>query len=434
MRSGYVCNACISRSVQRTSQHRVQFRNSAEKLTRKGLRQISTQTRKPKHTISAAAITKAQKGQKWAHASVATPRPPQPPALPSQAALTASSRQSTSTASHPNNDLSSTRPARLDLPEGPIKDEAGAITLKDRASYLFQLGKAYVRFYKLGVKNIWSNYKEYRHVRRRFAGRDIHDLVRHAPMPTISRREFQLYLRTRHDLKKLIPFGLVLAICGEFTPLVILALGTVVVPYTCRIPKQVKKDLQKALSRIENIERLRPGKTAVGTTPALGYIHGLDPFGLCVRETPLLGPLVQRLWLAPRLKQHMDNIISDARLIHHEGGAARLEPEELYQFCVSIAQVDAMKRLLDHHAQGAQSLLLLPPGPDVQPAQRSLQVFLDAVQRELARPKSTAPGYHPESIFVAAANYARSAGQEAPYIPPPTLRDTKRQDGGSVAR
>ena len=420
MRSSLTCNACISRSVQYSSHSGVQLRNSADRFLRKSLRQISIQTRKPKH-LASAATTNAQKGQKWAHASVASERTPRPSAATSQEALTASPRHLTSTTPHPENDLSSTRPARLAPPAGPIKDEAGAITLKNRASYLYQLGKAYARFYKTGVKNIWSNYKEYRELRRKFGGADIHDLVRHASTPAITRREFHLCLRTQHDLKKLIPFGLVFAICGEFTPLVIVALGTVVVPYTCRIPKQVKKDLQKALSRVENVERLSPRKTEVGITPALGYAHGVDPFGLSIRETPVLGPLLQRFWVERNLKQRMDHIICDAKLIDHEGGAARLEPEELYQFCANIRQLDTMKRMVDYYAQGRQSDI---PDPDVKHTRKELQVFLDSINRKVANSKSPA-GYDPESIFVAAAKYARSHGQEGPYLPPQTLGKSK---------
>jgi hypothetical protein len=423
MRPGHICNACIPRSVQYTSHSVVQLRNSAERFPRKSLRQISTQTGKPKH-LASAATTNAQRGQKWAHASVASERAPRFPTASSQEALTASPRALTSTTPHSENDLSSTRPARLDPPEGPIKDEAGAITLKNRASYLFQLGKAYARFYKTGVKNIWSNYKEYRDLRRKFGGADIHDLVRHASTPAITRREFQLHLRTRHDLKKLIPFGLVFAICGEFTPLVIVALGTVVVPYTCRIPKQVKQDLQKALSRTEDVERLSPRKSEVGITPALGYAHGVDPFGLSIRETPVLGPLLQRFWVEPKLKQRMDHIICDAKLINHEGGAARLEPEELYQFCVNIRQLDAMKRMLDYYTHDRQSDI---PDPDVKHTQQELQVFLDSITRKLTNLKSPAE-YNPESIFGAAAKYVRSRGQEGPYIPPQTLRKPKMGD------
>ncbi|KAF7504099.1 hypothetical protein GJ744_002668 [Endocarpon pusillum] len=423
MRPSHICNAGISRSVQYTSHSLLQLRNSTDRFPSKSLRQISTQNSKPKHLASAAS-NNVQRGQKWAHASVASERPPRLPTGPSQEALTASPQHLTSTTPHPENDLSSTRPARLDSPEGPIKDEAGATTLKNRASYLFQLGKAYARFYKTGVKNIWSNYKQYRDLRRKLGGADIHDLVRYASTPAITRREFQLHLRTQHDLKKLIPFGLVFALCGEFTPLVVVALGTAVVPYTCRIPKQVKKDLQKALSRTEDVERLSPQKTEVDITPALGYAHGVDPFGLSIREMPVLGPLLRRFWVEPKLKQRMDHIICDAKLINHEGGAARLEPEELYQFCVNIRQFDATKRMVDYYAQNRPSDI---PDPDVKHTQKELQVFLDSIGRKLTKLKSPAD-YNPESIFVAAAKYVRSRGQEGPYIPPQTLRRSNIAD------
>lgn len=56
-------------------------------------------------------------------------------------------------------------------------------------------------------------------------------------------------------MRKLLPFGLVFAICGEFTPLVIVAIGSGVVPGTCRIPKQVKGDREALARRRKDVWR-----------------------------------------------------------------------------------------------------------------------------------------------------------------------------------
>lgn len=42
-------------------------------------------------------------------------------------------------------------------------------------------------------------------------------------------------------MKRVPMFALVMLVCGEFTPLVVIAVSNVV-PWTCRIPKQIDKD------------------------------------------------------------------------------------------------------------------------------------------------------------------------------------------------
>ena len=145
----------------------------------------------------------------------------------------------------PEQDLSSTRPAKLEAPEAPSPAQfGGVVPVSERAKYLYRTGRSYLSFYKTGLKNIWSNYKEYQVIKQRLGGRSITDAAKYgySDGQPISRRDYQMYLRTKHDIWKLIPFGLIFLICGEFTPLVVFALGSRVVPATCRIPKQVTHD------------------------------------------------------------------------------------------------------------------------------------------------------------------------------------------------
>ena len=65
----------------------------------------------------------------------------------------------------------------------------------------------------------------------------------------LSRSNFQLICRAAYDIRRMIPFTLMLMICGEFTPLVVLAVGSAVVPATCRVPKQVAKDRAQKAAR-----------------------------------------------------------------------------------------------------------------------------------------------------------------------------------------
>jgi LETM1-like protein len=417
MRSSFPCGACISRSSQCILQGRVRLR--ANTYSHYSIHPISA---RPVKHLATSATRNAETGQKSTHASVAISTPHEPSSTTSTQGPLATPEHLEPTLPHPRNDLSSTRPAPLELPESPSKEGDGSITLKSRGSYFYRLGKAYLGFYKLGIKNIWSNFKEYGEIKKKVRGTDIDSLVKYASAPEISRREFQLYLRTKHDLKKLLPFGLVFLVCGEFTPLVILALGTAVVPYTCRIPKQVQKDLQKTLSHIEDVKRItnQADASPVKLHPSLAYIHGLDPFGLSLHKTPLLGPLLWRTWIAPRLKQHIDNILCDALLIAKEGGADRLEPEELFQFCIAIRKPEAINRLIERYTSGTQSKI---PTRELTRTQNEVQAFIDAVTSRMApHQEQEKPASDPQDIFVSAAKYVHAAGLEGPYLPPQPRR------------
>jgi hypothetical protein len=238
----------------------------------------------------------------------------------------------------PERDLSSTRPAPLETPEAPQPHgHDGAIPISARLSYLYRLGKSYLSFYKTGLKNVWFNYKEYRKIKERLGSFPLGDVVKYGGKdgrPTISRREYQLYLRTRHDIRKLIPFGLILAICGEFTPLVVLFLGSAVVPSTCRIPKQVVKDRANLLKCYDSLGH-EPGLQDSAAAHRLafmearaGYVWGLMP---SPRPLPLLHSLLRL-----RVRRRAEELVCDAILVRREGGLARLEPSEILQFAQQV--------------------------------------------------------------------------------------------------
>lgn len=256
----------------------------------------------------------------------------------------------------PNQDLASTRPADLETVPSAKENESGNIPISARASYFFRLGKSYVTFYKTGVKNIWNNRKEYKKIKARLGSHTLESVALYGgqavnpsrdssraegkKIPTITRREYQLSLRTKHDLGKLIPFGIVFAICGEFTPLVILALGSRVVPYTCRIPKQAQHDRKWFEKRIDAhnpelvIEAKQQAKDRVLEQGpeyynALAFLHGVSPFA---KLPPVIGNLLFKLWIEPRLNRRGLEILADTVLIRREGGFNELEPIEVYEY------------------------------------------------------------------------------------------------------
>jgi hypothetical protein len=234
----------------------------------------------------------------------------------------------------PDQDLSSTRPVALQIPEAPKpQDHGGVIPITVRLSYLYSLGKSYITFYKTGLKNIWFNYKEYQKIKQRLGPFPLNEVVKYSGKdgrPTISRREYQLCLRTQHDIRKLIPFGLILLICGEFTPLVVLALGSAVVPSTCRIPRQVTKDHVNSVRRLRKLADVSfsdeepSARSRAFLEARVGYLWGLMP-------SPRPLPLVHYL-LRPRVRKYAEELVCDAILVRREGGVARLEGPELLLF------------------------------------------------------------------------------------------------------
>jgi LETM1-like protein len=415
MRSSLSRSACVSRSIQPFLQGRSHLYLPSRRIECTQVRRLSKQTLQRKHTTGAT-TTNAKISQFSARDNVTELEGRPPLRSISQEALATSSYDLAPTVPYPQNDLSSTRPAPLDLPDGPTREKNGSVPIQNRASYFYQLGKAYLKFYKTGFKNIWSNYQEYRDLRKRFYGLDINACIKHGSDPKISRRDFQLYRRTEHDLKKLIPFGLVFAICGEFTPLVIPLLGTAVVPYTCWIPKQVEKNLERVIERIEKVEGNKQEEGEVRISPALAYVHGLGLFGLTIRETPLLSAPLRRSWIESRLKQRLDDLICDSILILKEGGTARLEPAELFQFAINLRKRDTIHTLLSYSASGDPSLF---PEPTLKQTQQETQIFIDEIRRSLVQQEKAGATYQPEAIFVAASQRAAAAsGGQGPYLPP----------------
>lgn len=144
------------------------------------------------------------------------------------------------------NPPTSTLPPVLALPPPQQPDQS-------LFSYYFALGKAYLLFYKTGIKAIYYNWKWTRQLRGRIAA---------SPSPqqrkgndeallgsgVLSRAEFLLLQRTGQDTRKIPLFVLMYVVCGEFTPLVVVALSGLV-PRTLWIPKQVLRAREKAESR-----------------------------------------------------------------------------------------------------------------------------------------------------------------------------------------
>lgn len=137
---------------------------------------------------------------------------------------------------HPVNPPISTLPPDLILPN---REEFSNVF-----GYYFKLGRTYGKFYLAGVKAVWYNWKAVRELRSTWAqkGRE------RGNWEELKRSEFQLLARNRHDVGKLPFFGVLVALFGEWLPLLVPFIPSAV-PGTCRIPQQIRGMRQKCEER-----------------------------------------------------------------------------------------------------------------------------------------------------------------------------------------
>lgn len=134
-------------------------------------------------------------------------------------------------------------------------------------AYWWSVGRTYGKFYWVGVKAIWANYKKAKGLLRTIRANNSdpanHPMGRHIgvawpprrmfglrPPPLlldieaamwgvkITRSQFQLLVRERADVKKLPLFAVMVAAFGEWLPLIVPFIPGRV-PKVCSIPKQV---------------------------------------------------------------------------------------------------------------------------------------------------------------------------------------------------
>ncbi|KAK2037407.1 hypothetical protein LZ31DRAFT_600522 [Colletotrichum somersetense] len=250
----------------------------------------------------------------------AAPPPPSPPVLSAKV-----------------NPPASTRPAPLDLPER--KPDSSTI------GHLFQTGKAYIKFYKTGLKAVFSN--------RRLIQDAIADKtasVEGFRPPSVfapgvipkgfSRADWMLLWRVRHDVLRVPLFGLVLLVCGEFTPLIVIFVDGVV-PYTCRLPQQIDAGFKQAEERRQNsfaeFEKAAPQGVVVaaasqGTAQAAARKHVLRSLHVPGMMWEKLGFFPPGLW-ATKGRLRMAFLEGDDRLLARDGGPAGLEALEVRIAC-----------------------------------------------------------------------------------------------------
>ncbi|KAL8376001.1 hypothetical protein RB595_007216 [Gaeumannomyces hyphopodioides] len=174
--------------------------------------------------------------------SPAAQQPSSPPSSPPQSPTPSPSLAAIAEAVNPP---ASTRPPPLDLPEPDPKATA--------MKRVFGVGKAYLVFYKNGLRAILTNYR----LNQAVLGQPAGGAAPPPPLatdgtPTAPRRQsraaLQLGERVGHDLRRVPVFLLIFAVFVELTPLVAVLVPRLV-PLTCRIPKQELLLLRQAEDR-----------------------------------------------------------------------------------------------------------------------------------------------------------------------------------------
>ena len=145
----------------------------------------------------------------------------------------------------------STLPPLLEIPDSEPS--------QGKLKRLLAVGKAYLNFYKAGVKAVLTNYRAARQLVLRSSSSNTANTTSpppalifarplELPPSTWSRSDWILYRRARHDVFRLPVFALLVLVCDELTPLVV-CLFTGIVPLTCRIPGQIAEDEAKSEGR-----------------------------------------------------------------------------------------------------------------------------------------------------------------------------------------
>ncbi|EGD94398.1 hypothetical protein TESG_01917, partial [Trichophyton tonsurans CBS 112818] len=269
----------------------------------------------------------------------------------SSASSAATTSASETSISSPVNAPATTRPAFLDVPSKDNPQTSGTF------SYYFALGKAYLRFYKTGLKNVYGNYKASIPLRKQLG---LPAYIPRSPWTdtpassaggstdasSLTRSDFQLVRRSACDLRRMIPFGFILLICGEFTPLVVLAIGNMVTPMTCRMPKHLIKERGKRIEyKIAALQGLSDSQREVVAPSSLRGakdVHALSAeevlqscvvFGLSKRHSLSVPEFLQNMLVnglyRPRLQRWMEYLAADDKLIKSAGGLDNMVAEEV---------------------------------------------------------------------------------------------------------
>ncbi|CEI88523.1 hypothetical protein RMCBS344292_02910 [Rhizopus microsporus] len=199
-------------------------------------------------------------------------------------------------------------------------NEAVANQPTSRIGKLIQQSKELVKFYKDGIKLLWSNHKEAKALQLKVQNEGYE----------LSRSEFQLIHRAQKDIIKLIPFGIIFCILPESIPLLVIYVPAMI-PSTCL------KDSQIVLRQKMTMNVLKSAEQVQGIAPedflslpkfqriAKHYAYDFDLSRIDRRHLSAycrfmgLNDYGTQGMLKKRLAKYMDYIEKDDKLLAKEG-------------------------------------------------------------------------------------------------------------------
>jgi len=296
--------------------------------------------------------------------------------------------------------LDQLRPPQEEYVAKPVPDSKSSISVSlfRKINYWYRLSKSLHHFYKEGLRKAWYNKREANQIRARvpspgdsalFGGCQVASGI---SIPTITRREYQLLLRANSDFVKLLPVGFIVYGFGILAPSIIRLLPRSLLPGTClREKDQVKvfKAWQARFARFST-ERLAfflpaPGRrdyflsllfwhAYVVSSHPLSFLHPFVPSKLRVDVTHpssyflLYFPRARSewLWTYPLfswIRRHLNIYHSrnlyDTALIMREGGFAKLDPLDVYEYCIMTGN----EEFYEYCSQDALRRQELPSSP-----------------------------------------------------------------------
>ncbi|KAI8979442.1 LETM1-like protein-domain-containing protein [Mycotypha africana] len=210
-----------------------------------------------------------------------------------------------------------------------------------RISQFIQHSKELVRFYKDGLKQIWSNYQ---------LTKEIRGKLEKDGMDSLTRQEFQLLRRSQKDMIKLIPFGFIFMILPESIPLFVIFVPGMI-PSTCLKENQIRKQREKLDEKRQQITKytLMSSKKIEAIKPedflskdkfrklAIHYGHEFDLQYIMRKNLSAycrfmgLSDFGPAPMLRKRLAKHMNYLDQDDRFLIKENSVDTLSPKELCQ-------------------------------------------------------------------------------------------------------
>lgn len=240
--------------------------------------------------------------------------------------------------------------------ERPTPDIDGKVSISQRFDYYKRLGSSLLRFYKGGLKKVFVNRKESKSLG--YDASSVQLAILYPKLYTsgapITRADYQLWLQAKSDFRKLIPFAMVLTICGEFTPLLLPFLPKSILPKTClrdADQMQIMKNYYKRACygmKVQNSFHTRRSSNPTEDEKKLIIEAGEQKLALyhyLVQSYPwpLMHPYLPFHWRHIMLFgsplnrfniRHHEEILLDTILIVREGGFGKLSPQDICDYCI----------------------------------------------------------------------------------------------------